>query len=86
MKNSTLNLYELADIKTISVYHGLIQFSCFESWRFWKEILYTIRILFSHLIKFECFHIKKSKSECLYFVRNAVSVDFCCIFLILYHW
>lgn len=30
MKNSTLNLYELADIKTISVYHGLIQFSCFE--------------------------------------------------------
>lgn len=31
MNNSTLNLYELADIKTISVYHGLIQFFCFES-------------------------------------------------------
>lgn len=30
MNNSTLNLYELADIKTISVYHGLIQFFCFE--------------------------------------------------------
>lgn len=30
MKNSTINLYELADIKTISVNHGLIQFFCFE--------------------------------------------------------
>lgn len=39
MNNSTLNLYELADIKTISVYHGLIQFFCFEKLEVLKEIL-----------------------------------------------
>lgn len=50
MKNSTLNLYELADIKSISASHGLIKFFCFEKvGDFGKRYIVNYKILFSHL-------------------------------------